>query len=272
MKKFIILLIGCLLFQTTVFAVDRTSSEYLLNKKHLSPMNPLVECIAEKAIQKSLKKETGAKFKVKFEGYTLSSMKAGVFKHLELTGKNVTIEGVDIPYLKFKTLTEYNRIDYTVDPVEVKSDMEFFYELRLSEKSINDALKSKEYKKSLQKVNKKAYPLFMINEVRAKIKNNRIFIIMDYNFPINPVGKNKTFMVSTNFAVVNGIIKARDIGIDSAYGNLPIDKVTNLINLLDPLSFTLDLVNAKKCKGKIENVKIEDNIFQINGRMFVKAE
>ena len=270
MKKILILLI-MLFLAVPVFAVDKTSAEYLYNKKHFAPMNPLVECIAQKAIKKSLKKETGAKFKVKFEGYTLSSMKAGVFKNLEITGKNVTLEGVDVPYLKFKTLSEYNRIDYTVDPVIVKSDMEFYYELHLSEKSINDALKSKEYKKSLQKVNKKAYPLFMINDVRAKIKNNNVYIFMDYNFPINPVGKNKTFMVSTNFAVVNGIIKARDIGIDSAYGNMPLDKVTNLINLLDPLSFTLDVVNAKKCKGKIENVKIEDNIFQINGRMFVKG-
>lgn len=272
MKKFLILIIGCVLFQTTVFAIDRTSADYLLNKKHLSPMNPLVECIAENAIKKSLKKETGAKFDVNFEGYTLSSMKAGVFKNLEISGKDVTIEGVEIPYLKFKTLSDYNRIDYRSNPVVVKSDMNFYYELNLSEKSINDALKSKEYKTTIQKVNKKAYPLFALSDVRAKIKDNRVFIIMDYNFPINPSSKNKTFMVSTNFSVANGIIKARDIGIDSAYGNLPIDKVTNLINLLDPLSFTLDLVNTQKCRCKIENIKIEDNIFKVNGRMFVEGK
>lgn len=270
MKKFLILLIT-LFLAVPVFAVDKTSAEYLYNKKHFSPMNPLVESIAQKAIKKSLKKETGANFKVKFEGYTLSSMKAGVFKHLELTGKNITIEGVDIPYLKFKTLSDYNRIDYTVNPVVVQSDMTFYYEMHLSEKSINDALKSKEYRKTIEKVNKRAYPLFMLNDVKARIKNNKVYIIMEYNFPINPVGKNKTFMVSTNFNVINGIIKARDIGIDSAYGNMPLEKVTNLINLLDPLSFTIDLVNARKCKGKIENVKIEDNIFQINGKMFVEG-
>lgn len=270
MKKFLILLI-VVCMSCSAFAVDKTSEEYLINRKHAAFMNPLVECIAQSQIKKALKKETGADFKVKFEGYTLSSMKAGVFKYLDITGKNVTIEGVEIPYLKFKTLSEYNRIDYTSDPVLVKSDMEFYYEMHLSEKSINDALKSKEYRKTIQKVNKKAYPLFMLTDVRAKIKNNRVYIIMDYNFPINPAGKNKTFMVSTNFNVINGIIKARDIGLDSAYGNLPLEKVTNLINLLDPLSFTLDLVNTRKCKGKIENVKIEDNIFKVNGRMFVKG-
>lgn len=271
MKKFLILLISLFII-TPAFAVDKTSEDYLLNKKHFAPMNPLVERIAESQIRKSLKKETGAKFKVKFEGYTLSSMKAGVFKNLELTGKNTSVEGIEIPYINLKTLSEYNRIDYTVDPVIVKSDMTLYYEIHLSEKSINDALKSKEYKNIIQKVNKKAYPLFMLNDVQARIRNNKAYIIMDYNFPINPVGKNRTFMVSTNFSIINGIIKARDIGIDNAYGNLPLEKVTNLINLLDPLSFTLDLMNSQKCKGKIENVKMVDNIFQINGKIFVKGK
>ena len=144
--------------------------------------------------------------------------------------------------------------------------------MHLSEKSLNDALKSAEYKKSLQKVNKKAYPLFMVNDVRAKIKSDKVYIIMDYNFPINPVGKNRTFMVSTNFNVVNGLIKARDVAVDSAYGNMSLEKVTNLVNLLDPLSFTLDLVNVRKCDGKVECIKIEDNTFKVSGKMYVKAQ
>ncbi len=271
MKKILILIIA-LIFAIPVFAVDKYSAEYLRNKKHIAVMNPFVEYIAQSQIKRALKKETGADFKVKFEGYSLSSLKAGIFKYLEITGKDVDVNGIYVPYLEFKTLTDYNRIDYSVDPVIVKSDMIFYYELYLSEKSINDALKSEEYQITIRDINKKAYPLFVLNDVRTKIKNDKVYIIMDYNFPIHPSRKNKTFMVSTNFHVINGIIRARDIGIDNAYGNLPVDKVTNLINLLDPLSFTLDVMNTKKCKCKIENVKLVDNIFQINGRMFVESK
>ena len=46
-------------------------------------------------------------------------------------------------------------------------------------------------------------------------------------------------MVSSNFKVDNGKIKATDIGFDNSYGKLPLEKVTNLVNLIDPLSFTL---------------------------------
>ena len=272
MKKFLIFLFASIIFTTSVFAVDKNSAEYLRNKKHLSPVSPLVENIVQNEIKKSLKKETGANFKVKFKAYNLSSLKAGVFKYLEITGKNVTVEDIFVPYLKFYSISDYNRIDYKKNPIEMKSDMVYAYEINLSEKSINDALKNKDYKQTIQRVNNKAYPLFAINDVKIKIKNNRIYIIMTYNFPINPVGKNKTFYVSSDFSVENGVIKAKNIGIDKAYGNVPLDKVANLINLLDPLSFTLDMMNSNKCKGKTENIKIVDNIFQINGRIYVKGE
>ena len=273
MKKSILFFVISGILILPVFAkTDKMSEDYLKNSRHFSVMNPIAESIAEKVIKKSLKKETGANFKVKFDGYTLESMKQGIFKYLEITGKNVIVEDIEVPYINLKTVSDYNWVDYTKDPVVFKSDMTFAYELDLSEKTINDALKDKEYKKTLQKVNNRAYPLFTINDVRVRIKHNKVHVIMEYNFPIAPARKNRTFMVSTNFHVVNGKISAKDIGIDNAYGNLPLDKVTNLINLLDPLSFTLALMDSKKCNGRIENVNIVDNIIKIDGKIFVKGD
>jgi len=235
-------------------------------------MNPAAEYAAEQEIKKSLKKKTGYDFKVKLEGYTLASMKKGIFKYLEITGKNIEAEGVEVPYANLKTITDYNWVDYTQNPVVYKSNMTFAYNLELSEKSINDALKNEEYQKTLQNVNKLAYPLFTINNVRVRIRHDKVHVIMEYNFPIAPVKKNRTFMVSTGFQVKDGKIQAKDIGIDNAYGNLGVDKVANLVNLLNPLSFTLSLMDTKKCDGKIENVNIVDNIIKVNGKIFVKGD
>ena len=82
---------------------------------------------------------------------------------------------------------------------------------------------------------------------------------MSYSLPLTSNNKKKTFMVSSNFQVDNGKIKASNIGIDNAYGNLPIDKVANLINLINPLSFTLAQINDSDCKGQVENIKIDDS-------------
>ena len=48
--------------------------------------------------------------------------------------------------------------------------------------------------------------------------------------------------------------------------------ITNIMNMLDPLSFTLKMFEEKNCNMKVENVKIVDDIIQINGKIFVKGD
>lgn len=269
MKILILLfLISINLSMPVIAQVDKTSAEYLKNKKHFAIINPLAEKVVEKIIKKSLHKEVGhGNYKVRFEGYTLGSMKKGIFKNLEIEGKNLEVDEIPVKQLELKTLTDYNWIDFNETPIKIKSDLLFAYQMQLTEKSINAALKQKDYQKTLEKINKKAYPLFTLHDARVRIKHNKVLVIMDYSLPLASNKKSKTFMVSTDFRVDNGKIKAQNIGIDNIYGNLPLDKVTNLINLLDPLSFTLAQLNNQKCKGNIENVTIKDNIIQINGKI-----
>lgn len=273
MKKVLVLFIFSMLLVSPVFSkTDKTSEEYLKNKKHFSLTMPVAERIAQKVIQKALVKESKGDYKVKLEGYTTSSLKQGIFKKLEITGKDLLIQDVRIPYLKLLTTTDYNWIDYNENPVVVKSDINFDYDMYLNENSINDALKTGDYNKILQKVNKKAYPIFMINDVRVRIKHDKLHIIMEYNFPIKPASKNRTFMVSSDVIAADNKVKLSNVGFNNAYGNLPLDKVINLVNLVDPLSFTLNLLDDKKCDGKINEVKIEDNTIMINGKIFIKSE
>lgn len=252
---------------------DKASADYLKTKKHFALINPLAENIAEKVIKKSLKKKIGeGNYKVKFEVYTLYSLKRGVFKTLEISGKDLVIEDIPIPYLYLKNLTDYNRIDLENEPIKLKSNVEFLYNLNLSEESINSALKQKSYQKKVDKINSIAYPLFALQDVKIKIKNNKIFIIMDYSIPLTS-NKKRTFVVSTNFKVENGKIKTNKIDLDKSYGKkLSIEKITNLINLLDPLNFTLAELNEQEYKGNVENIIIEDNIIKISGKIYVKGE
>lgn len=271
MKKFLALVLLILMNVTSVIAkTDRTSAEYLRNKKHLAIMNPIAESTVQKIIKKVLKKEVGkGDYNVKFTGYTLSSMKKGIFKTIEIESENLTIEEIPIPYVKVKTVTDYNWIDITQKPPIVKTDMIFDYNIELTEKSINSALKQKNYEKKLENLNKKAYPLFEMHDVRVKIRHNKILIIMDYSLPLASNKQIKTFMVSTNFKVENGKIIASNIGLDNAYAKLPLEKVVNLINLINPLSFTLSQINDTHCKGQVESVNIENNIVRVDGKIFV---
>ena len=275
MKKILLLLFMSVFMSAGIAGAsenDKFSADYLKNHKHFAIMNPVAESIAEHSIKRSLKKETGADFKVKFDGYTLSSMKKGIFKNLEITGEDVPVEGIVLPYVNLKTATDYNYIDYTKDPVVFKSDMTFTYEIDLSEESLNTALKHTDYQKVLNTINDIAYPMFQVKGVSTKIRNNRIYILTEYNFPIAPSARNRVFVASSDFKVDKEKIKAVNVKVDSAYGALSLSKVANLLNLLNPLEFTLDLLETKKCDAIVENVNIVDNKVKINGKIYVKGD
>ena len=273
MKKFLILFFTLLALTVPVFAsTDKMSQEYLKGKKHFSPVTFIAENTAEKVLEKALKKNTKSDFDVKIKAYNLSSMKEGIFKYAEFSTKDLVIEEIPIVMLNIKTDSDYNWIDYRENPIICKSDMVYSYTLHLTEDSINQALKHKEYFKTLQKVNQKAYPLFTLHDVKVKTLGDKVRIMMDYSLPLAQNNKVKSFSITTDFVVNENIVKAYNVTYDKAYGNLGESKVANLINLLDPLSFTLKLLNTKKCNTRIENVKIIDNIIQINGKIYVKAE
>lgn len=252
-------------------AVDKYSKEYLQSKNHFSLTKGFAERIAQNAIKKSLKKETGSKFDVKIDAYNTSSLKKGIFKNMEISGEEVYINEVIVPSITLKTVTDYNFVDYTKSPVEVKSDMVFAYEMLLSDESINAALNNKHYQSTIKSVNRIASNMFVVKGVRTKIIDNKLYIIMDYNLPIIKITKDKTFIMSTSFEVVNGKIRAKNVSIDTSYGNLGLNRVANLVNLLNPLEFTLEQIDNNKYKGNIENINFVDNMIKVNGTIEVGA-
>ena len=271
MKKILTLLLITFLTSTTAFAgVDRLSQEYLQSTNHFTITKPLAEMVAKRAIKKALKKETGVNFDVEFEGYTTSSIKRGIFKNLELTGKNVKFDEIEVPYIHLKSLTDYNYIDYTQSPMVFKSDMTYAYDVLLSDETINAALKDSDYLKVISKVNKIASSFFVVKGVRTKIVDNKMYIVTDYNLPL-AVAKDRSFVVQSDFEVVNGKIRAKNVRIDTSYGNLGLNKVANLINYLNPLEFTLNMLDDNKYSGIIENVNIVDNQVKVDGKIYIKA-
>ena len=270
MKKIFTILLIAFLTSNICFAVDRYSVEYLQGKNHFSLTRKIAEKSVKSTLRKALKKETGTNFDINFEGYTLSSIKRGVFKSIELTGKDVNYNGMVIPHVHLQSLDDYNYIDYTKNPVVFMCDMTYAYEIWLDDESLNTALKDAAYSKILTRVNKIAKPFFVVKGVRTKIKDDKLYIITDYNLPLATT-KDRSFVAQSDFEVINGKIKAKNIHIDSAYGNLGLNKVANLINYLNPLEFAVDILGSGKQKTIIENVNIIDNQVKISGKIYLKA-
>ena len=102
---------------------DKTSETYLKNRRHITPITPAVENFAQTVVKSALKKETGRNFKVKLSAYTLSSMRKGIFKSLDVYGNDVEIKGINLSFVHVYTLSDYNWIDYKQNPPVFKSDI-----------------------------------------------------------------------------------------------------------------------------------------------------
>ena len=270
MKKIFTLLLTIFLTSNISFAIDKYSVEYLQGKNHFSLSTRIAEHSVKKALKKALKKETGANFDVNFEGYTLSSIKRGVFKSIELSGEDVKYNNFVIPYVHLQSLDDYNYIDYTQNPVVFKCDMTYAYDILLDDESINTALENASYNKVLTRVNKIANPFFVVKGVKTKIKDDKMYIITEYNLPLATT-KDRSFVAQSDFEVVNGKIRAKNVHIDTAYGNLGLNKVANLINYLNPLEFTVDILENGNQKTIIENINIVDNKVKVSGKIYLKG-
>ena len=109
MKKLFTILLTSLLITMPVFAkTDKTSIDYLKNKKHFAIANPIAENFVEKLINKVLKEKVGRfKYKTKFEIFTLSSLKKGIFKRAEVTAYDFTFDNIPVKYVNIKSLDDY---------------------------------------------------------------------------------------------------------------------------------------------------------------------
>ena len=272
MKKIFLITLIFFLTLPVLANTDKVSEKYLKNKKHYSLITPVAENFAQKILKKSLKKGHNGHFDIKLSSYNFYSFKKGIFKYLQIIGKNVDIDEIIIPYLKVETITDYNWIDYRQNPIVVKTDINCNFSLHLTEENINKALENPKYKKNIEKVNKLAYPLYSINNMVIKIKKDKMFFIINYYLPLASNYKERIFVTSCKFEVVDGKIISKEVDAQGSYSKKNLHKIANLINLLDPLSFSLSLLEDKKCKTKIENIKIIDNIVQIDGKIYIKGE
>ena len=45
-----------------------------------------------------------------------------------------------------------------------------------------------------------------------------------------------------------------------------------MLNLLNPLEFTMQLLETKECRANVENVNIVDNKVKVDGKIFIKGD
>lgn len=231
----------------------------------------LSEKIGEKLVKKAIKKNiTSGDIKVNLDAYSVRDLKAGRFKSLEIDGKNVDIQGVYISSFNAKTLCNFNYIanDKKGNYI-VKEDIPASFNATITEEDLNKTMLSSDYKRMIDDINSIGGNLniFQITSTNIKLKNDKMYYVLKYSMPF--VRKTKELVITANLKVENGQIELANTSFLNNSMALDVDKLSKLINYINPLDFSAKILENKDAKFNIETVNISNGKITIDGNMTI---
>lgn len=231
----------------------------------------LSEKIGEKLVKKAIKKNiTSGDIKVNLDAYSVRDLKAGRFKSLEINGKNVDIQGVYISSFNAKTLCNFNYIanDKRGNYI-VKEDIPASFNAIITEEDLNKTMLSSDYKRMIDDINSIGGNLniFQITSTNIKLKNDKMYYVLKYSMPF--VRKTKELVMTANLKVENGQIELANTSFLNNSMALDVDKLSKLINYINPLDFSAKILENKDAKFNIETVNISNGKITIDGNMTI---
>lgn len=231
----------------------------------------LSEKIGEKLVKKAIKKNiTSGDIKVNLDAYSVRDLKAGRFKSLEINGKNVDIQGIYISSFNAKTLCNFNYIanDKRGNYI-VKEDIPASFNATITDEDLNKTMLSSDYKRMIDDINSIGGNLniFQITSTNIKLKNDKMYYVLKYSMPF--VRKTKELVITANLKVENGQIELANTSFLNNSMALDVDKLSKLINYINPLDFSAKILENKDAKFNIETVNISNGKITIDGNMTI---
>ena len=231
----------------------------------------LSEKIGEKLVKKAIKKNiVSGDIKADLDAYSVRDLKAGRFKSLEVSGKNVDIQGIYVSSFNAKTLCNFNYIanDKRGNYI-VKEDIPVAFNAVVTEEDLNKTMNSSDYKRMIDDINSIGgnFNIFQITSTNINLKNNKMYYVLKYSMPF--VRKTKELVISADLNVENGQIVLANTTFLNNSMSLDVDKLSKLINYINPLDFSAKILENKDAKFNIENVKISDGKIVVDGSMTI---
>ena len=281
MKKILILLMSLIIANGVSYASQSAfvgcvapydlSSGLKRTLANATGSNILAQQVAQSLIKRQLKKESGENFKVKVSSYSLADLKAGRFKSLDISGENLDLDGVFVSYMDFKTLCDFNYIvfDKNTNSVFFKESFPMSYSIVMNEEDLNKTMNSSAYARLIRDVNNlgTSLNLFKINDTQVKIHNNQFFYVFDYSLPF--LGGHYNMIVEADLKVVDGNIEFKNTKIASKNFSIDISSLSKVLNYLNPLEFSLNILENNNTTMNVRNISLSNNTVNVNGTLIV---
>lgn len=280
-KKLIALLTTIMLTSSITFADDLTqfcAQPYDMSMKGtkfltaITGMNFLSRAIANSVVKSELKKSTGAKgFKVKMNSFSAKDLAAGRFRGLDISGDNLDFDCVYVTQFNANTVCDFNYVKVTTKDIKFKENFIMKYNMTISDVDLRKTLLSKNYLTFLNSLNIKVGPmnLMELKDVDVKLKADKFYFILKMNNQIFGRNVPVTLNMSSKMKIENGQFKVSEVTFENFNQKISLTQLTNVLNLINPLNFTVDVLNNKNTKLALNNFDIKGNKIMLDGTVFV---
>ena len=231
----------------------------------------LAEKIAQSIIRKNIEKNAEGDFSVKLKSYSARDMKAGRFQSFELNGKNVVLEGVYLSTFNLKTICDFNYFHIDKDwNMTVVDDVPMKFEFEVTQDDLNKTMAAPSYTKILNDINEMGKGFFTISSTTLKIRDKNLYYTMRLASPF--LQKTQDVVVASGLAVENCEIKFANAQVLNKNFVFNVDKLAKVLNYINPLDFSVKILENKDARLNIKNVSIVDNKIKVDGTMILVKE
>lgn len=230
----------------------------------------LSEKIAQEKIKSDLKKATHQNFDVIVKSYSFQDFLHGRFKSVVISGKNLEINGAYLTSLELKTLCDFNYVQLNKTPMIFKENMVIGFSTVISDSDLMKTMNSNGYLDRLNCVDVKGCGItfFKLSGADVKIKNNKLYFTVRITSELL-LEKPLDVVLATELKAQEGRIVLSKIDLGNLAKGVDLSKVASQLNSINPLTFSLDVLENKNTKMCIKKVEIVQDKIIVEGNIFI---
>ena len=226
---------------------------------------------SEKAAQKILKREISKvapsdTLKVKLDSYSSKDLKNGIFKSLSLKAENMNINDIYLSYLEMNTLCDFNYIKQSGNDVVFMEDFPMSFNIQMTADDINKTMESERYQKIINDLNRLGNSYgggIKISSTKVAISANKFYYVIGLSIPF--IRLEQKLIINSDLRVRKGKIDFVNTKLVSDSFSLDLKKVDFILNYLNPLDFSVNILDNKDAKVSVDSVDIKNNVIWAEG-------
>lgn len=269
MKKILWLVICIFAVCSSVFADNLCVTNYELTSglsrtiSKISGSNFVHKTILEQVLEKQLAKNLIGKFDVKIKSFSTADLKDGKFKELNATGENVIIDKLEVSKISINSLCSYNQIQ-KVDNKTYKfaSDFPAKVSVELSQDDLNKITQTTDYKRTLKELNSTLKGFLRVENIKFEISESKLWYNFIFTTPFSP--KKQTIRIGTKLDFTGNDITVSNSETTAKPTILSILNLSNALNFINPLDFSIEILENSVVDSQIQEIYIRDNKIVLN--------